>query len=221
MARARRHSPGGVTYHVVNRAARKAAIFWTEQDYSAFVHVLAEAKTRFRVCIFAYIVMPNHWHLLLQPLHNGELSRFMHWLTTTHTRRWNVAHDKCGEGAVYQSRFKAIPIQDGLHLRQVWRYIERNALRAHLVGRAEDWRWSSLASRETDALLDAAPITLPDDWVEVVNLPQTDAEVNAIRLATERDAPYGESGWQVGTGRLGKSRRPRGRPRATQLIYEK
>lgn len=197
MARTRRHAPGGAIYHVLNRAARKAALFWTEQDYGAFLHVVAEARTRFRVRIFAYIVMPNHWHFLVQPLADKELSRFMHWLGTTHTRRWNIAHQKCGEGAVYQSRFKAIPVQDDVHLRQVWRYIERNALRANLVSRAEDWFWSSLRSRGIDSLVDPPPVPLPPDWIEVVNQPQTDAEVEAIRDATEREIPYGEASWRA------------------------
>jgi len=68
----------------------------------------------------------------------------MHWVTTVHARRWAIAHDAVGRGAVYQSRFKAIPIQSGEHLLTAWRYIERNPLRASLVTRAEQWTWSSL-----------------------------------------------------------------------------
>jgi putative transposase len=158
--------------------------------------------------------MPNHWHFLAQPEGNNDLSRFVHWLATTHSRRWNIAHNKCGEGAVYQSRFKAIPVQQGIHLLQVWRYIERNPLRAHLVGRAEEWRWSSLTGpREQNGLLSAGPINLPSDWVDLVNLPQSESEVAAIRDATEREREFGERPWTAEMReRAGYAARHRGRP---------
>ena len=196
MARSRRRTFGGITYHVFNRSARKAPIFRTEQDYDAFLRVVREALRRRPVCIFAYILMPNHWHFQIRPEANGDLSRFVHWLGTTHSRRWNIAHKKCGEGAVYQSRFKAVPVQEDVHLFRVWRYIERNALRAHLVARAEDWRWSSLATpREENGILSPPPIELPDNWIELVNSPQTTSEVESIRVATERESGIGEAAW--------------------------
>src|SRR4029077_16089157 len=89
--------------------------------------------------------MRNHWQLLLWPLDDTVLSRFMQWLTGTHARRWAVAHDAVGRGAVYQSRFKSIPVQSDHHLLTVWRYVERNSLRADLVDSAQDWLWSSLS----------------------------------------------------------------------------
>lgn len=215
MARCRRRVPGGVLYHIVNRAAKKALLFWTEQDYIAFERLLLEAKRRFAVKVFAYILMPNHWHFLLSPRGDQDLSRFMHWLTTTHSRRWNVSHDKCGTGAVYQGRFKAIPVQDDEHAFRICRYIERNALRANLVGRAEDWRWSSLGPRVNGGsdLLDPPPFALPTDWVEVVNLPQTQSEVDAIRRATESQSSYGHASWQGEINQwIGRTLKRKGRP---------
>jgi putative transposase len=198
MARRRRTARGGVLYHVLNRSAKKTPLFWTEQDYLAFEHLVLEAKQRFAVFIFAYILMPNHWHFLLSTAGDGDLSRFMHWLSTSHSRRWNIAHQKTGDGAVYQGRFKAIPIQDGEHALCVWRYIERNALRANLVTRAEQWRWCSLAARLNGGseLLDPPPFGLPLDWLEAVNRPQTAGEVDAIRAATESQSPYGSPAWR-------------------------
>jgi REP-associated tyrosine transposase len=222
MARTRRRTYGGVVYHVLNRAARKTQIFRTEQDYDAFLRIVREALKRVPVRIFAYIVMPNHWHFLIQPLGDGDLSRFAHWLATTHSRRWNIAHDKCGEGAVYQSRFRAVAVQEGMHLLRVWRYIERNALRANLVRRAEDWQWSSLAiPRESNGVLSEAPIRLPIDWIEVVNMPQTEPELQAIRAATERERAFGDSAWQHAIAeRGGRERVARGRP-SRRVTYEK
>jgi putative transposase len=222
MARSRRRTFGGVIYHVLNRAARKTTIFRTEQDYDAFLRVLNEALRRTPVRIFAYIVMPTHWHFLLQPEGDQDLSRFIHWLATTHSRRWNIAHRKCGEGAVYQSRFKAVAVQDGVNLLRVWRYVERNALRANLVARAEDWRWSSLAApRESNSLLSATPIELPRDWIEIVNEPQTDIELQAIRIATERECAFGEQSWQtLMAQRGGHKHSRRGRP-TRSVTYER
>jgi putative transposase len=210
MTRPRRSLSAGIVYHVLNRAAKKAPIFWTEQDYDAFLGVVAEAKRRIPVRIFAYIAMPNHWHFLIEGSADGAISRFMHWLTTTHATRWNIAHSKRGEGAVYQSRFKAIAVQDGLHLFRVWRYVERNALRSNLVTRAEEWRWSSLAApRDQNTLLDPSPLLLPADWIDVVNEPQNESEIAAIRSHTNREIPYGDAEWEA---RFGRHAGARGRP---------
>lgn len=215
MARTRRCTPGGLVYHVLNRAARKAALFNCANDYDAFLQVLTEAKSRVPVRILAYIVMPNHWHLLLWPSGDTELSRFMHWLTTTHSCRWNLSRGRSGEGAVYQSRFKSIPVQNDMHLLRVWRYVERNALRANLVRRAEDWPWSSLCHCGGGAgfKVDEGPIRLPPDWIEIVNQPQTESEVAAIRAATAREIPFGTDDWKRAAGLPLSPARPRGRPR--------
>jgi hypothetical protein len=76
-----------------------------------------------------------------------RLSAFMNWLTLTHTQRWRHAHHTVGYGPLYQGRFKSFPIQRDEHLLSVCRYVERNPLRAGIVERAEDWRWSSLWHR--------------------------------------------------------------------------
>lgn len=200
----------------LNRSAKRAVLFSSEADYQAFEHVLAEARTHVPMRILAYCVMPNHWHLLLWPSGDGDLSRFTKWLSGTHARRWRTAHDTVGQGAVYQSRFRCIPIEAGQHLLWVWRYIERNPLRANLVSRAELWRWSSLWCRmqtPAETWLDAGPIELPGDWIHHVNLPQTSAELEALRKAIGKGVPYGEPSWQTATAiQLGLSNQPRGRP---------
>jgi putative transposase len=159
--------------------------------------------------ILAYCVMPNHWHLLLWPYSDGDLSRFIKWLTTTHAVRWNRAHATVGNGAVYQSRFKSIPVEPGSHLYWAWRYVERNALRANLVQRAQDWPWGSLKYRTAGLhpeWLDEGPVQLPADWNDLVNIPQTNAELDAFRLRMNIGQPFGHEGW------LAKTDKPRGRP---------
>jgi len=86
MGRALRVTPGDTVYHVLNRANGRQALFDDGGDYAAFERVLAEAQQRVPMRLLAYCLMPNHWHLVLWPLRDGDLSRFMAWLTLTHTQ---------------------------------------------------------------------------------------------------------------------------------------
>ena len=92
--------------------------------------------------------MPNHWHLVLRPRGDGDLSQFMRWLTVTHTQRWHAHHHTAGTGPVYQGRFKSFPVGRDEYFLTLCRYVERNALRANLVDRAEQWRWCSMWHRK-------------------------------------------------------------------------
>ena len=165
--------------------------------------------------------MPNHWHLVLWPREEGELSAFVRWLTLTHTQRWHAHRHSAGRGHVYQGRFKSFPIDKDEHLLAVLRYVERNALRARLVERAENWRWGSLWARqqgpaELRQLLGVWPLEIPDDWVERVNRAQTAGELQALRNAVQRSCPYGSPHWVEQTAKklgLQWTLRPRGRPR--------
>ena len=89
---------------------------------------------RHHMRLLAYCLMPNHFHVLLWPREDGDLSRFMSWLTMTHTQRWHAHHRTAGTGHLYQGRFKSFSVQSAEHFLTVCRYVERNALRANLVG---------------------------------------------------------------------------------------
>jgi putative transposase len=136
---------GGFAYHCLNRGNGRAAIFRKDGDYQAFERVLAESLEHVPgMRLVVYCLMPNHWHLVLWPRRDGELSDFLHWLTLTHTQRWHAHHHEVGGGHLYQGRFKSFPIHEDEHFLTVCRYVERNALRARLVAKAEAWRWGSL-----------------------------------------------------------------------------
>jgi putative transposase len=121
MPRTARACQGGYTYHVLNRRNARAEVFHKEDDYQAFLEVMAEASLRVPMRVLAYCLMPNHFHVALWPAHDGDLSRWMHWLLTTHTRRYQR---HCGSsGHIWHGRFKAFPIQDDDHLLVVLRYI--------------------------------------------------------------------------------------------------
>jgi len=144
----------------------------------------------------------------------------MRWLTLTHTQRWHAHHHSAGTGPVYQGRFKAFPVQSDAHFLTVARYIERNALRAALVERAEEWCWSSLWHRHRGTgisrILSEWPVPCPGDWIERVNEPDNPAELESLRTCVQRGRPFGEDAWQLATvKRLGldSTIRPRGRPR--------
>ena len=221
MPRVPRFAPGGLVYHVLNRANGKLRLFREPEDYLAFERVLVEAHRRVPIRILDWCVMPNHWHLALWPRRDGELSAFMSWLTLTHTQRWKAAHDAVGHGHLYQGRFKSFPVETGDALSTVLRYLERNAVRAGLVRRAERWRWGSCHVRaagpaELAALLAEWPIDRRRDWLDWVNAPQTAAEEEAVRTSLHRDRPFGGEAWARRTAqRLGLDHtlRPRGRPK--------
>src|SRR5688572_29699439 len=105
MPRRARNAPGGLVYHVLNRSNGRRRLFHRDDDYAAFVRVLAEALAREPLELFAFCVMPNHWHLVVRPGRDGRLSRLMSWLAQTHAQRWRHAKKRVGEGALYQGRF--------------------------------------------------------------------------------------------------------------------
>lgn len=219
MPRRTRVRSAELVFHVLNRASRRTTLFASPDDYAAFERVLVEALARIPTRLLCYCVMPNHWHLVIWPRSDTELSRFMHWVTTTHARRWQRHRDTQGYGPVYQNRFKAVPVQDDDHLIRLCRYVERNALRAGLVARAEDWRWGSLWQRAKDhhpVPLSLWPVPQPLEWVQIVNEPLTIDELSAIRASLQAGSPLGDPAWRAATARglsLPENPRPRGRPR--------
>ncbi len=220
MPRRPRNAPGDYVYHVLNRANERARLFSDPSDYMAFRSTLAEALKRVPIRLLAFCLMPNHWHMVLWPRTDDELPMFMAWMTGTHAVRWRMGRDTVGNGHVYQDRYKAFPVESNAHFLTVCRYVERNPLRAGLVQRAEDWPWSSILSHRTRRLGDSIslcewPIPTPDDWLRLVNTPQTRNEIAALRLSIRKNRPFGSESWQKEVSvRLGidLSVHPRGRP---------
>ncbi len=221
MGRPQRAAAGGYVYHVLNRANARLTIFDEAEDYAAFERVLAEAVERTATRLLAYCILPNHWHLVVWPRKDGELSRFVGWLSLTHTQRWHAHRHSIGSGHLYQGRFKSFAVQEDEHFYTLARYVERNAQRAKLVRRAEDWRWGSLhrwlyGSVTERALLAPWPLPRKPSWVEHVNEPLTEAELAAIRRSAHRGNPYGAPHWTERVVRafgLETTLRPRGRPK--------
>jgi len=234
MPRTPRLDIAGHCYHVLNRANARYRMFRKDADFEAFERVLEEAVVRAdgSVSLLAYCVMGNHWHLVIRTHADGAMGQMMKGLTTTHAGRYRVAHGQVGLGRLYQGRYKSFLIEDDSHFLTVCRYVERNAARASLVERAEDWRWSSLwrwrcGDADAKAVLSLWPLAAsrvddpdrfnrPRHWLRTVNTPLSGDELEALRLACKRDRPYGSTAWvdrMVARHGLGSTIRPPGRPK--------
>ncbi len=215
MPRTARASVSNICYHVINRGNGRATVFHDDADFTGFVELIRDARERLPMRIAGFCLMPNHFHLVLWPRGDGDLSRWMQWLMTAHVRRHHRRYGTSGH--VWQGRFKAFPIQQDEHLLTVLRYVERNPVRAGLVARAEDWLWSSVAIDGPPAAPPRqTPLKLPDRWHSFVNRAEPAEELEAVRNYVNREAPFGADRWVSGTARrlgLESSLRPRGRPR--------
>jgi putative transposase len=217
MPRTARAIQAGLCYHLINRGNGRAAVFHDDDDYHAFVRLMRQATARVPLRPLAFCLMPNHFHLVAWPSADDQPARWMEWLLTTHVRRYRRRYG--GSGHVWQGRYKAFPIAEDEHLLTVLRYVERNALRANLVERAEDWQWSSLRERLAAPLLpwlDPGPVPRPADWLARVNEAQTEAELVRLRQSVARGAPFGGEEWTRETAArlgLGFTLRDPGRPR--------
>src|SRR4030067_3600461 len=115
MPRRPRIATGGLVYHVLNRRVGRLPLFETDRDYLAFERVLEAAIARTGIRLLAFLVVPNHWHLLVWPRGDDELSETLRWLTVTHTQRWHAAHRTAGTGPPYPERLKSFPVQTDEH----------------------------------------------------------------------------------------------------------
>ena len=189
-----------MVYHVINRANNRANLFSKPEHYQNFLEIISEALEFVPMRILSYCLMPNHWHLVLYPRKNGDLSKFMQRVALTHTQRYHSKTKTIGHGHVYQGRYKSFPVQQNEYFLTLVRYVERNAKRAALVEKAEHWPWSSLYTRmngseEQKKLLGPWPVEIPDNYMEWVNESQPKEEIENIRYAIKRNRPLGEELW--------------------------
>lgn len=182
MAKKPRIDVGDCVYHVLNRANNRAIMFHSEDDYKDFEHLLSEVKERYDMRILAYTLMPNHWHLLLHPRNDKDLSKAIHWLTVSHVRRHHSRRDTVGNGHLYQGTYKSSLIERDGHFLNVFKYVERNPVRAKLCKKVQDWKWGSASKRtQGHRLLAELPVDLPADYLQWVNRPDQAEALKNIR----------------------------------------
>ena len=225
MPRPLRPIADGLIYHVINRGNNRQEVFQKPGDYHAFLKALADIKEHKPFELYGYCLLSNHFHLLMKPT-GASISRILQSLLVTHTQRYHKHHRSGGH--VWQGRFKSPVVQNDEHLLAVLRYIEANPLRARLVKRAEDYRWSSYRVHgcgEANELVDRL-VTYEElspyaqvrqrKWAEKVHLPMDERTKLAIRRSVETGLPYGSEAWVRRLASkldLDLTIRPRGRPK--------
>jgi putative transposase len=220
MPRTSRASAAEYCYHVLNRGNGRAEVFHDADDYESFLELIGAACERLPMRVLGWCLMPNHFHLILRPHHDGDLSRWMQWLTTSQVRRYRSRHGSIGH--LWQGRFKAFPCQDDAHLLTVLRYVERNALTAGLVNKAEEWKFGSLyagLNGSGNIELDSTFQPRDADWTARVNRPMTEKELSAVRHSIRRGTPFGTKAWTSRTAEnlgLESTLRPQGRPKKVE-----
>ena len=208
-------------YHALNRANFRSRLFRETAHYEDFLGIVEEGLNFVPMRILAYCLMPNHWHLVLYPRADGDLSKFLRRITLTHTQRYHARTRTVGYGHVYQGRYKSLLVESDRHFLTLVRYVERNAKRAALVKKAEDWPWSSAHARlygneKQKKILSPWPMAEPRHYLEWLNASQGKEEIENIRYAIKKSRPYGSEPWlrkAVAQFGLENTLRNSGRPR--------
>lgn len=186
MARENRVAPPAVPCHVVNRGNDRRVIYPDPADYRAFLHLVKSGSPRFRVRVHGYCLMPNHFHLVLEPLRDRALSAYMQWVTGCYSCYLRARTGTVGSGHVFQRRFWSAAIRDDLHFLTVLRYVEANPLRAGLVTCGEDWPWSSLRERLVGRMPAPSTGLRVGDWTALVNQVQPASSLDELRREVTR-----------------------------------
>lgn len=198
MARRPRFPLTDYPIHVVQRGNDRQRCFFDERDFRVYLKALADASLRYRVRVHAYALMTNHVHLLVTPLAANGVSRLMQSLGARYVKHMNARNERTG--TLWEGRYKACLVARDEHVLAACRYIDLNPVRAGIVRRPFDYRWSSygaLAGLRTD------PLVFPHDALEQLGNPLGHAyarwcaqgagaeEVDRLREATARELAFG------------------------------
>ena len=159
MARLPRLAASGYPHHVIQRGNNRQAIFADAADCERFLGELGELLPLYEVALHAYVLMPNHVHLLLTPASRAGLSGLMQALGRRYVAWFNRRHGRTG--ALFEGRFRSSIVESECYLLACSRYIELNPVRAGLVGKPVEYRWSSMghhAGLRVDPLITEHPL---------------------------------------------------------------
>lgn len=132
-------------YHIITRGNQKQIVFKDANDFRNYLIMLRKALKKYSIPIYAYCLMPNHTHLLIEPKCLSDMSKSMHWINRGYAAYFNAKYEKVGH--VWQGRFKSKPILKGQYLINCASYIENNPVRANLVEDPLSYQWSSYKER--------------------------------------------------------------------------
>jgi putative transposase len=204
-------------HHVTQRGNRRMQTFFCDDDYRAYLQLLAEAKAHAGVAIWAYCLMPNHVHIVAVPDSKDGLSRLFRCVHRHYSRRINFREN--WKGHLWQERFHSF-VMDERHLLATVRYTELNPVRARLCQRAEDWPWSSARAHLIgcdDVVTDVQPmLDRIGDWRCYLAAGASDSELEDIRRSSTTGRPAGDASFvaklEALTGRELKKRKPGPKP---------
>jgi len=158
MARPYRLQGENCFYHITSRGDDRKKIYISDFDFKRFLEYLLKAKQRFHFYLYAYVLMPNHYHLLIETL-QPNLSRIMQYLNTSYTTYYNIKRSKCGH--LFQGRYKSILVDKDSYCQELSKYIHLNPVRAKIVERPEQYKWSSYKgyiNKKGDGYIDKSQI---------------------------------------------------------------
>ncbi len=202
-------------HHVTQRGNRSQRTFFTDEDYQFYVDLLAKAKAKAEIRIWAYCLMPNHVHLVVVPERADSLSIFFREAHRQYSRRINFRMS--WRGHLWQERFHSF-VMDESHLIAAVRYVELNPVRARLCEHPDDWRWSSVHAHlaaNDDALTSVAPmLERIENWRDYLSAKKSffHDDVNTLRAHTRSGRPVGDTAFithlETLTGRTLSKKKP-------------
>jgi putative transposase len=202
MARLARIVIPGLPHHVTQLGNRRQAIFFQDEDHEIYLDLLAEQTRKAEVAVWAYCLMPNHVHLILKPTHIGDLG---HAVGEAHRRYTNFINARGRwTGHRFQSRFASVVLDD-LHLIRAVRYVSMNPVRARLVSRPEDWKWSSVRAHLSgidDALVTVRPVLDRIPHLAALLQGNTEEDFSDLRRAESTGRPLGAPEFVTGLENL-------------------
>lgn len=203
-------------YHIINRGNRREAVFHDNYDYEKFLKLLLELKEKYSIKIYAYCLMPNHFHIVIYTKYAEFLSQAMHWISSSYVRYYNKRYNISGH--LWQGRYKSFIVQEDAYLLVLLKYVEANPKRAKIVNSCMDFKYSSVKQRigNNAFLIDEVPIILPSNWLEFINSDESKVDVDSIRNCIDRQSPFGDEFWKYDVSKkygLESTLNSRGRPK--------
>lgn len=227
MGRAPRITEGGFVYYIVCRGLAQRTIFHSQECLTEFIDIVRESLERFEPRLLAYALVPNQWHMLVIPRKDGDLSKWVAWVTSVHAMRNKHLTADLPTNGIYERRFRSFPVQENHRLTESLVWIESLPFRSDITkteleeGSSGTIHCSSLkyhAGQEECSWLSSPPVGLQTDWNAHVAKGLTYDSQKRIEYSIDRGAPYGDAEWVDRIAkrfRLESTLRPRGRPPKT------
>jgi len=192
MARIARAVAPGWPHHVTQRGNRRMAVFFSDDDYALYLELMSASCRKLGVEVWAYCLMPNHVHLIVNPQSEDGLRRAIGDAHRRYSRHVNFRED--WRGHLFQGRFASF-VMDERYLLAATRYVELNPVRAGLADKPWRWKWSSARAHrrgKDDALATVKPLLdLAGDWEDFLSVPPTAEERRFLQRHERTGRPLG------------------------------